>query len=206
MGQSTSGNSSSNYTTKPAAPARPNPDDYESYVRWEGGKFAEGRFRYAIKGTWIRPRSKEGQHCVVKHSKASYTWKQTDWDTTVKIYKEAEELAKGFNTFSGTDRPVHFTEVVVVKCLYRKDPSNPSGPRLNEYCTTEDYLYGNFKKWVNNYGVCSDEALNTATTMPAFMHWSWYHTGGEKMIADLQGVRSDKASSNTVLVWWIWCY
>ena len=27
--------------------------------------------------------------------------------------------------------------------------------------------------------------------MPAFAHWSWWHTGGEKMIADLQGVRFD---------------
>jgi len=40
----------------------------------------------------------------------------------------------------------------------KKNPSNPNGPRLDEYCTTEDYLYGEFKKWVNNYGVCSDEA------------------------------------------------
>jgi len=201
MGQS---GSSRNYTTtvpvapqRSVTPAKPNPDNYKHYVEWEDERFAEGRFRYAIKGTWLRPRSKEGQKCVVKHSKASYTWNKTDWDTTVKIYEEAQELAKGFNTFSGTDRPIRFTEVVVVKCVYKKNPSNPNGPRLDEYCTTEDYLYGEFKKWVNNYGICSDEALNTATTMPAFMHWSWYYTKGEKMIADLQGVRSSKAYTLT---------
>ena len=197
MGQSSS--SSTSHVTVKSTESRkePNPDDYKYYVEWESAKFAEGRFRYAIKGTWIRPRTKQGQHCVVKHSKASYTWKKTDWDTTVKIYEEAQELAKGFNAFSGTDRPIHFTEVIVIKCLYKKNPSSPNGPRLDEYCTTEDYLHGQFTKWLNNYGVCTNEALNTAISMPAFMHWSWYHTGGEKMIADLQGVRSDKAYTLT---------
>ena len=28
--------------------------------------------------------------------------------------------------------------------------------------------------------------------MPAFMHWSWYKSGGQRMIADLQGVRTAK--------------
>lgn len=186
MGQSQSQN---NYRASTPARNKPNPDDYKYFVEWEGEKFAEGRYRYAIKGTWLRPREKEGQNCVVKHMKSSYTWQKTDWDTTVKIYKEAEELAKGFNKFSGTTHPIHFTEVIVIKCLYKKDPSSPNGPRLDEYCTTEDFLFGTFKKWVNNYGAYTDETLSTATSMPAFMHWSWYQTKGEKMIADLQGVR-----------------
>ena len=145
----------------------------------------------------VRPREKQGQNCVVKHLKSSYTWQKTDWDTTVKIHKEAEELAKEFNKFSQTKNPIHFTEVVVIKCVYKKNPSNPNGPRLDEYCTTEDYLAGNFKKWVNNYGIYSEETLSTATSMPAFMHWSWYHTKGEKMIADLQGIRDSNGYTLT---------
>ena len=68
MGQS---QPQSNYrTTSATTPARskPNPDDYKYYVEWEDERFAEGRFRYAIKGTWLRPREKEGQKCVVKTS------------------------------------------------------------------------------------------------------------------------------------------
>ncbi len=34
--------------------------------------------------------------------------------------------------------------------------------------------------------------------MPAFMHWSWAHTGGQKMIADLQGVRSHSGYTYTL--------
>ena len=144
----------------------------------------------------MRPREK-GQNCIVKHLKSSYTWEKTDWDTTVKIYKEAEELAEGFNKFSQTTHPIHFTEVVVVKCVYKENPDGPDGPRLDEYCTTEDFLHGTFKKWVNNYGAYTDETLSTAISMPAFMHWSWYHTKGEKMIADLQGIRDSNGYTLT---------
>ena len=199
MGQS---QPQSNYrTTSTTTPARcrPNPDDYKYYVEWESKEesFAEGRFRYAIKGTWLRPKEKEGQKCVVKHMKSSYTWHKTDWDITVKMYKEAEEMAKEFNKFSKTTHPIHFTEVVVIKCLSKTNPNNLNGPRLDEYCTTEDFLYGDFKKWVNNYGFFSDATLSTDTSMPAFMHWSWYHTKGEKMIADLQGIRNSNGYTLT---------
>ena len=61
MGQSQSQNNYKASTTSSTVPARskPNPDDYTYYVDWEDEKFAEGRFRYAIKGTWVRPREKE---------------------------------------------------------------------------------------------------------------------------------------------------
>lgn len=133
----------------------------------------------------------------MKHLKSSYTWQKTDWDTTVKIYQEAEELAKGFNKFSNTTHPIHFTEVVVIKCLYKENPISDNGPRLDEYCTTEDFLSGSFTKWVNNYSVYTDETLNTAISMPVFMHWTWYHTKGEKMIADLQGIHDSNGYTLT---------
>ena len=44
-----------------------------------------------------------------------------------------------------------------------------------------------FKKWCNNYGYIGPGSLS----LPAFMHWSWCHTDGELMVADLQGVRKD---------------
>ena len=50
----------------------------------------------------------------------------------------------------------------------------------------EDYLPGNFTKWCKNNGYIS----SASELMPAFMHWSWVHSRGEVMIADLQGVLS----------------
>jgi len=135
-------------------------------------------------GKWVVPKSKEGQRCVVKHLKNSYTWKQTDWDTTQTIYKEAEELATIFNNSTGTDRPITFTHINVMRCQ-KSDPTSAI-PRVNEYVIVEDYIPGRYVKWCNNYGGWTTDST---MTMQAFVHWSWYYTRGQIMAADLQGVR-----------------
>ena len=57
----------------------------------------------------------------------------------------------------------------------------------------------------NNYGFISDEAKTKAITMPAFMHWSWVHTGGEMMVANLQGVRGDDGYTPLRLILFMTC-
>lgn len=183
MGQSQSSSSSStNRNIVKSKDYRP-PEQNEESVKFNLNKFAEGRFRNAHMGKWVRPKSKEGKQCVVKHLKDSYTWKQTDWDTTQKIYEEAKELAKQFNSSTRTRKPIHFTDVSVMKCQ-KTDPKSDA-PRLNEYFVVEDFLPGQYIKWCNNYGLWSPV---NAPNMQAFVHWSWCHTGGKKMVADLQGV------------------
>ncbi len=81
-------------------------------------------------------------------------------------------------------------------CTLSQKKSNSSRPKLNEHVIVEDYIPGEFKKWLNNYGYVSNE-VSFAIAMPDFAHWSWWYTNGEKMIADLQGVRSDKAYTLT---------
>ena len=65
------------------------------------------------------------------------------------------------------------------------DPSTT--PKLNEYVTCEDYIAGEYKKWCSNYGYIDDSSLS----LPGFMHWSWWYTDADIMVADLQGVRYD---------------
>lgn len=148
--------------------------------------FAEGRFRRAYKGTWTAPLWDEGRSCVVKECKASYTWKATDWDETVKITEKAKELANEFNTQVRTNRPITYTNVHVMKVVEKFDDKPP---KLNEYVTCEDYIEGEFNKWCNNYGYIG----SGSTSLPAFMHWSWWYTDSELMVADLQGVRKDRS-------------
>ncbi len=149
--------------------------------------FAEGRFRRAYMGTHTAPPEKAGQKCVVKEHKENYIWESSDWDTTLEIQREAQRLAKEFNKYSKTNYPISFTDVNVQKVIQSQPNSTP---KLNEYVIVEDYVPGEFKKWLNNYGYVSDE-VSFAIAMPAFAHWSWWYTNGEKMIADLQGVRGD---------------
>ena len=120
----------------------------------------------------------------MKKFKETYIWKPTDWDETVKINERAKELAAEFNDAVSTNKAITFTDVHVMKVTGRSDLH--SAPRPNEYVTCEDFIPGTFNKWCNNYGYISTESA----TQPAFMHWSWYHTDGEEMIADLQGVRN----------------
>ena len=144
--------------------------------------FAQGRFRFAFMGQYTEPPLKRGKKFVMKKLKESYTWNPSDWATTVKIHEKAAELAQGFNAFSGTRYPIRFTKVSVFKVTSQGDPNATA--RLGESVIVEDYIEGNFKKWCNNYGFISTES----DSLPAFMHWSWVHTGGELMVADLQGV------------------
>ena len=183
MGQSQS-SSSSNSSDRNIVKSKDYvpPEKRDESVKFNLNKFAEGRFRNVHMGKWVRPKSKEGKQCVVKHLKDSYTWKQTDWDITEKIYKEAKELADQFNSSTKTRKPIIFTDVSVMKCQ-KTDPTS-AAPRLNEYFVVEDFIPGQYVKWCNNYGCWPCSAQN----MQAFVHWSWYHTGGQKMVADLQGV------------------
>ena len=109
-------------------------------------------------------------------------YNNTDLYFCYNIHKKASELAQGFNSFSRTIYPIRFTEITVHKII-RSAPN--SRPKLGESVIVEEYIAGEFKKWCSNYGFISTESH--AQSMPAFMHWSWVHTKGELMVADLQG-------------------
>lgn len=158
-----------------------------THVEFASTHFAEGRFRRAYMGTYLKPLSKYGDKCVVKEKKDAYVWDSTGWDVTEEMYKKAQELSQSFNSL--TTWPITFTDVEVLQVTSKADSTR--GPKLNEYVIAEDYIEGTFKKWCNNYGFISSEAENTAITMPAFMHWSWVQSSGQLMIADLQGVRKN---------------
>lgn len=148
--------------------------------------FGEGRFRRAYRGTWTAPPEIAGRACVVKELKSNYTWKATDWDETVKINEKAQEMATAFNSQTNTSRPITYSDVKVLQ-VTRQGPNKT--PKLNEYVTCEDYIPGNFTKWCNNYGYIG----SGSSSLPAFMHWSWWYTDGEEMVADLQGVQRGDA-------------
>ena len=109
-----------------------------------------------------------------------------EWDTTIKMHDDAQALAKGFNDFYRTDRPISFTDVTLMKCIQQ----HSSGPKCGEYIVIEDYLEGNFIKWCSNYGYWNEK--DPSQSMPAFMHWSWFQTKSQKMVGDLQGIRTTK--------------
>ena len=171
-----------------------------SSIVFSSQPFAEGRFRSAHLGIYEFPPEKAGQKCVVKRKKCGFTWDPNGWDMCVKIQEDAQSLAQGYVRYCQSlvqrvqplpgiplvvQQPppaygITFTKIGTAKVSHGLH-QNP------EYVIVEDYLPGIYKKWVNNCGGISLESK----VLPAFCHWSWVHTKGEKMIADLQGVRRD---------------
>lgn len=169
-------------------------------VQFEEKPFDRGRFRYAYRGIYIRgPPNKIGQLIVAKTMIAKDMWSPNDWEESVKIQKVAQDLAKRFVDYckqlqflllGGSAYEVRFTEVSVVPVIKALPGSN----LLGQHVIVEDYLPGQYKKWVSNYGYISPES----EVLPAFAHWSWVHTRGERMIVDLQGVRRDDLNEYTL--------
>ena len=162
------------------------------FIRFESTPFAEGRFRLAYRGVYELPLEKFGQKCVVKRKKDTYVWSPNGWNLSVLIQRTAQTLARDFNLYYqtrnrlyNTPKPCSITFASIDKIKIT------SGQFVNEYAISEDYLDGIYKKWVGNNGFISPESK----ALPAFAHWSWVHTGGEKMVADLQGVRQPDLNS-----------
>lgn len=146
--------------------------------------FAEGRFRYAYKGTWSDNTSKQGQPCVIKKFKDSYSWEVSKWDTTVKMHDKAQELASEFGS------NLEYVGIRVGRATVKDEKSR--GIKNDEYVVAEDYLEGDFIKWCNNYGYVSTKAREVDNILTAFMHWTWVKTGGEEMVGDIQGIKTHK--------------
>ena len=150
--------------------------------------FAEGASRRAYRGMRWTPAAKWGQKAVVKEYKDAYTWAQGDWDTAVSTYKKAKDLADRFNVQSRTNFPIQIVDCDIQKV---SSQNNEGRPKLNEWVMVEDFLEGDFQKYISNSGWVKPRCFSEYPSMPAFAHWSWVHTGGSLMVCDLQGVRYD---------------
>ncbi len=70
----------------------------EKHITFKSNPFAEGRFRYAYKGTLtVHPTKRVGHEIVVKKNKKSFIWDRTGWKKTIDMYKISERKAKLFN-------------------------------------------------------------------------------------------------------------
>ena len=188
---------------EPTAPEPSKPNE-NSYPNWEFKhredtcheatsiatlSFAEGTSRKAYRAMRWKPANKYEMKAVAKHYKHDYQWAKSDWDTAVSLYEKADELAKGFNQAMDSDREIHIVDYGIQ--IVTETPDNTKRPKLNEYLLVEDYLEGEFEKYISNTGLVNPICNMEYVLMPAFTHWSWLHTRGDLMITDLQGVRYD---------------
>ena len=144
-------------------------------VEFKAESFAQGGSRQAHMGTYTAPSSKQGKQCVVKKNISG-----EPIDCSFKrLQDECKKLAEKFNSRHNDilhSKTIKFVDVICMTV------------NVNECVLVEDYISGKFEKFSDNCGYISSKD----DLMAAFMHWSWVHTKGEMMIADLQGVRNDQ--------------
>ena len=159
------------------------PPDDTAATTFAEKSFAEGASRRAYRAMRWTP-GKYGTRAVVKEYMEDYTWAQGDWATAERIYKETKEFATRFNRVSNTNCPID----VVDYSIEIVTESDSGTPKLGEWVMVEDYLEGNFQKYISNSGWVRPHCTTEYPSMPAFAHWSWVNTRGRRLVCDLQGV------------------
>ena len=165
----------------------PPDDDDAATASFAPKSFAEGASRRAYRAMRWTP-GKYGTRAVVKEYMEEYTWAQGDWKTAERIYKETKEFAARFNQVSNTNYPIDVVDYSIEKVISQ---SRDKTPKLGEWVMVEDYLEGNFQKYISNNGWVKPQCMTDYISMPAFAHWSWVNTRGRKLVCDLQGIRND---------------
>ena len=157
--------------------------DPKNKVVFEALPFSKGASRFAYRGKLYRsPEDKNPKEIVVKKFINKIARCKSDWALDIKSTKQASELAAGFNGVSGTDRPIKFREMILMKVTKSTPLCNV---KVGEWVVVEEYLHGKYTKWLSNEGSVNSEI---GLSLPAFAHWTWVKTG-RKLVCDLQGVR-----------------
>ena len=171
------------------------------WAEFEDRPFAEGVSRYAYRGVLHGDGAKAGQQCVVKVFKDEYARSSAQWTVDIATAKRSQELAEAWNRTTPTTKPAHFRipiiakmdkhsasnslEVAMLQVFLGGTPTTINiGP--NEYVAMEDFIYGMYEKFNSNKGWVNEDGHNFA---PAFSHYTWWKTGGQEMVCDLQRVR-----------------
>ncbi|XP_046361204.2 uncharacterized protein LOC124138545 [Haliotis rufescens] len=162
------------------------------WVSFSNSSFAKGSTSHAHKGflNGMGPRS--GEKAIVKAFR-NEPGTQSRCDTEIAKSEKAEELAKLFNRkFSENNLNIAFAEPL--KALMDRialiDVFSFSRRRLNgrEWVLIEQNMGKRFQVFVKRHGEVS---RTIHPLLPAFMHFSYHHTGGDLLVCGLKGAADE---------------
>ena len=158
-------------------------------VEFSAVSFASGEYRCAHHGTWVRG-PKSGRTCVVKTYKSQ---RYAAFVDDIKIAKIAKSIATEFNNQRKGKRQMTFIipelgKISSASCLHMLC----CGARAGDAVTVEDFIPGEYEKFVSNNGT-----LKFHGTLSSFTHFSYYCSKQRLVIVDLQGVRTSKGYTLT---------
>lgn len=142
--------------------------------------FAKGGLRYAYaalvnmgtteKPNWIKSVLKESIFSGAEYNTEKY-YKQL-----VEVQVVSKFLASEFAEVAKGEKSLRFLNVYLAQV-----------EKTGVYFTVEDYMEGDFIKWMNNAGIVNEE--DYACTLNAFSHWTYQATNHYLLVTDLQGFK-----------------
>lgn len=176
-----------------------------SYVTFENDWFDKGASRLAFKGKWCCGRRNE--MCVTKVFIKDFADQIGHWEADTKASQKANELAEEFNNCFSLLKSIKFIipeimamqEYACFKLFWFipipaqvRDKTGESQTesyniaKTGDYVAIEDFLEGNYKKWIANNGYVNPN-LSTEV-IEAFSHFTYHNSNGELLVCDIQGV------------------
>jgi len=136
---------------------------------------ASGAHRHVDKGVYSKgPR--KNQHCVSKYFKTGSVYEDTFFEEDVRAVSEVGKIVQAFNAL-GHAKTVYVNEPSVWADL---EPDS-TGKKCKSL--VEPFIEGEYRKFNSNTSYI-DESYHT---MQALSHFSYHHSGGSKVVLDLQG-------------------
>lgn len=167
---------------------------------------SEGAFRYCYLGDIKDENDKQVKNsyfpegkCVVKVFKKKIAHYQEDLNDDFKNSIYADKVSKIFNDLyrdklyelnfvipfaASMDKYATFNLFFFIPI---KHDDSQKKIKEKEWFAVEPYIGENYEKFVSN---TNWEHPNLGKAIPAFMHWSWVYSKGEKVVSDVQGVES----------------
>mmetsp|Transcript_23926 Transcript_23926/g.59633 ORF Transcript_23926/g.59633 Transcript_23926/m.59633 type:complete len:299 (+) Transcript_23926:64-960(+) len=136
---------------------------------------ASGAHRDVYKGVYLKGPRKD-QPCVKKVFKTGSVYENTFFQEDIKAIAEVAKIIQAFN-ITASAKKVYINEPEVWEDVV----PDAFGKKVKWLC--EPFIKGTYRKFNSNTAF-ADESYHT---MQALSHFSFHHSGGRRVVCDLQG-------------------
>ena len=174
------------------------------YACFEKNPKSEGAFRYCYSGNikdWNDELTKNSSFpngkCVVKVFKKKVAHHKTDLNEDFKNSIYANKVSKIFNSLYGkklyelkfvlpfASTMQKYSQFFLFGLIPIDNNDSKKKIKQDEWIAVEPDIGEPYKKYVSN---TNWEIDDLGKAIPAFMHWNWVYSKGEKVVSDVQGV------------------
>ena len=173
------------------------PKECPAPIEYARRHFAEGKFRYVLKGKVCLKGVKQcgkpfGQRVVIKKWKEKHVFDAQFFERDLRVAGLAMKLAEKWNKkYSKSNRTIRVLKPISMKDgTPRKknaEHTKESEVAFNERVLVEDYLDGKFTKWNSNSGW----VYHKSSIIQAFCHWTYHYSNGAILFCDAQGIKTN---------------